>query len=195
MNKDFFTNINYENIQPKQGCLLISEPFLFDPYFKRSVILLVEHNENGTIGFILNRPVNINISEIVENFPPFEAEVFFGGPVNQNNLFYLHTYGSILEESAEILPGLYWGGNFDTLKKLVIEGRVQPGEIRFFAGYSGWEKNQLKRELKEKAWIVTKATIEQALKGHTKKFWNEVLKTMGKKFEIMSNFPEDPTMN
>lgn len=192
---NFFENINYENIQPKQGCLLISEPFLFDPYFRRTVVLLVEHNENGSVGFILNRPININVSEIVENFPSFESEVFFGGPVSQNNLFYIHTLGNAIEESAEIIPGLFWGGNFDTLKNLIIAGKVESQQIRFFAGYSGWEKNQLKKELEEKAWIVTKATVEHALNGRTKRFWNEVLKTMGKKFEIMSNFPEDPRMN
>lgn len=195
MNKDFFENINYENIQPRQGRLLISEPFLFDPYFKRTVVLLVEHNENGSVGFILNRPININISEIVENFPDFEAEVYFGGPVNQNNLFYIHTLGESLEGSSEVMPGLFWGGNFDQLKDLIIAGKVQPGEIRFFAGYSGWEKNQLGKELKEKSWIVTKATIDQALNGRSKQFWSETLKKMGSQFAIMSNFPEDPNMN
>ena len=192
---DFFSKIDYKNIQPQQGRLLISEPFLFDPYFKRTVILLVEHNENGSVGFILNRPVNVNVSEIVDNFPEFEAEVYFGGPVNQNNLFYVHTLGNALEDCAEVLPGLFWGGNFDRLKDLIIAGKVQPNEIRFFAGYSGWEKNQLKKELKGKSWIVTEATIDQALNGRTKQFWNEVLKKMGSKFAIMSNFPEDPTMN
>lgn len=192
---DFFTKIEYDNIRPKQGRLLISEPFLFDPYFKRTVILLVEHNENGSVGFILNRPVNINVSEIVENFPDFEAEVYFGGPVNQNNLFFVHTLGDALEDCSEVMPGLFWGGNFDRLKDLIIAGKVKQNEIRFFAGYSGWEKNQLNKELKEKSWIVTKATIDQALKGRTKQFWNEILKKMGSKFAIMSNFPEDPTMN
>lgn len=195
MENDFFKNINYKNLRPGQGSLLISEPFLFDPYFKRTVVLLVEHNESGTVGFILNRPVSINISEIVENFPDFEAEVFFGGPVNQNNLFYIHTLGNILEGCIEVMPGLFWGGNFDQLKDLIIAGKVLPDEIRFFAGYSGWEKNQLNAELKEKSWIVTKATVEQALKGRTRQFWNETLKEMGRQFAIMSNFPEDPTMN
>lgn len=195
MDKDFFKNINYKNHQPGQGSLLISEPFLFDPYFKRTVVLLVEHNENGSVGFILNRPVNINVSEIVENFPSFEAEVFFGGPVNQNNLFYIHTLGNILEDCSEVMPGLFWGGNFDQLKDLIITGKVQPDDIRFFAGYSGWEKNQLSEELKEKSWIVAKATVEQALNGRSRQFWNEALKKMGSQFAIMSNFPEDPTMN
>lgn len=195
MDKDFFSNINYKNIQPQQGRLLISEPFLFDPYFKRTVVLLVEHNENGSVGFILNRSINMNISEIIENFPEFESEVFFGGPVNQNNLFYIHTAGGILDDSTEVLPGLFWGGNFELLKSLIIAGKIAPDAIRFFAGYSGWEKNQLARELKEKSWIIAKTNAEQVLRGKSKQFWNEVLKTLGKNFEIMSNFPEDPTLN
>lgn len=195
MEKDFFSNIGYKNIPPRQGRLLISEPFLFDPYFKRTVVLLTEHNENGSVGFILNRPVNINISEILENFPSFDSEVFFGGPVNQNNLFYIHTLGTELEGSAEVMPGLSWGGNFDHLKSLIITGKVKPDNIRFFAGYSGWEKNQLARELKEKSWIVANTSASQVINGKTKQFWNEVLKDLGKNFAIMSNFPEDPTLN
>lgn len=195
MDKDFFSKIEYNNIQPKQGRLLISEPFLFDPYFKRTVILLAEHNEKGSVGFILNRPLNINVFEILENFPGFDAEVFFGGPVNQNNLFFLHTLGKALGASSEIMPGLFWGGNFEQLKALIKAGKIKEDQVRFFAGYSGWEKGQLTKELKEKSWIVAKATVEQALNGRTKDFWNETLKKMGNKFAIMSNFPEDPTMN
>ena len=195
MEKDFFDNMEYRNIPPKQGRLLISEPFIFDPHFKRTVILLVEHNANGSVGFILNRPINIKVNEIVEDFPTFDAEVFLGGPVNQNNLFFFHTMGEAIEGSSEIIPGLFLGGNFSQVKELIITGKMQPHDIRFFAGYSGWEKNQLKKELKEKSWIVTKATLEQALYGRTKEFWHETLKKMGSKFAIMSNFPEDPTMN
>lgn len=195
MKKDFFANIDYSSMKPVQGDLLISEPFLFDPYFKRTVILLAEHNDQGSVGFILNRPVNLNIGDIVEGFPAFDAEVFFGGPVNQNNLFYVHTLGEKMEGSSEILPGLFWGGDFEKLKDLVVAGQVKPSGIRFFAGYSGWEKNQLKKELREKSWIVTKATLDQVLNGRTKEFWKETLEKMGSKFAIMSKFPEDPTMN
>lgn len=195
MTEDFFENIAFKTKQPQVGRLLISEPFLSDPYFKRTVILVVEHNEDGTIGFILNRAVDIRLNEVVDDFPKFEADVYFGGPVSQNSLFYLHTLGEKLPDSLQVLPGLYWGGDFDHLRFLVDSGQVKAKQIRFFAGYSGWQKDQLSGELREKSWIVTQSTKDVIMTGTDKELWNSILKNMGGKFEIISNFPEDPTQN
>ena len=187
--------MDFEFKNPEQGRLMISEPFLFDPNFKRSVVLLVEHNEEGSIGFILNKSVNLNITDAIEDFPDFQAELFFGGPVGQNNLFYIHTLGDRLPESKEIIDGIFWGGDFEQLKLLIDTGQISEGEIQFFAGYSGWGADQLKNEMKDKSWIMTQATSDLVRRGRNKEFWSEVLTLMGKKFAIMANFPEDPSLN
>jgi putative transcriptional regulator len=183
------------NIAPGQGKLLLSEPFQKDLYFKRTVVLLTEHNEMGTVGFILNKPLDIRIHEALDDFPEYDCPLYFGGPVSKNQLFYIHTLGDKLEGSMEIGNGLYWGGSFDTLRLLVEQNQVSPKDLRFFAGYSGWEPQQLEKELEEKSWIVANSRLEYVMNGNSQKLWGTVLKGMGQTYAVMANFPEDPSLN
>lgn len=181
--------------KPAAGKLLISEPFMFDNNFKRTVILITEHNEDGTIGFILNKKSEFVISDLFEDFPTFEASVNIGGPVQPDTLHFIHTAGNLLEGSKEIAPSVYWGGDFEILKILIRNKQVKESEIRFFVGYSGWGTNQLGLELKEKSWILSSADKDYIFKYDTESLWKMVLKDMGKEYEMLSNFPENPHLN
>lgn len=181
--------------KPVQGSLLISEPFLLDSYFKRSVVLLSEHDEKGTLGFILNKPTDVSLNEAVDDFPEFKAPLYFGGPVETDTLFYIHTVGHLLEGSKEILSGIYWGGDYDQLKFLIDTKQIQPNQIRFYAGYSGWEPKQLDHEMKEKSWLVFKANKQFTFTDNPRSLWSEVLRSMGNEYAILANFPEDPNLN
>ncbi|MCD4737049.1 MAG: YqgE/AlgH family protein, partial [Bacteroidales bacterium] len=86
-------NIKTNDTEPTKGKILISEPFLTDYYFKRSVVLLAEHNEDGSFGLILNKPVNLEFNDILKNFPTFHGQMFLGGPVKTDSLFFIHTLG------------------------------------------------------------------------------------------------------
>ena len=148
---------------PKKGHLLIAEPsILGDVSFNRSVVLLAEHNDEGSIGFILNKPLSYNINDLI---PEIEAtfEIYNGGPVEQDNLYFIHTIPDIIPNSVEISNGIYWGGDFETTKQLINEGKISKNQIRFFLGYSGWSVNQLEMELQENAWIVTENTLKNQL--------------------------------
>jgi putative transcriptional regulator len=180
--------------QASRGKLLVSEPFLSDPCFKRTVVLLSEHNEEGTIGFILNKPTEINLNDGVQDFPDFNAPLYFGGPVHTDTLHYIHKFSAI-ENAKEIIPGLYWGGNIEQLKMMIDTGQVKPGEIRFYAGYSGWMPNQLNSEIREKSWIISPASAVTAFSSNPGVMWSEVLKSMGKEYAVIANFPEDPGLN
>jgi len=180
---------------PAQGKLLLSEPFQRDLYFKRTVVLLAEHNEKGSIGFILNKPIDLKLNDALSDFPEYNGLLYFGGPVNKNQLFYIHTLGEEIDGSLQIGNGLYWGGNFDTVRTLIDLKKVEPNQIRFFVGYSGWEPRQLEQELNEKAWIVSPAKAQQIMANDTRQLWGNVLKTMGPDYAIMANFPEDPALN
>lgn len=195
MNFNFFDILDFKVNSPAKGKILLAEPLLLDPYFKRSVIFIAEHNEEGTVGFILNRSVNVKINELLPNFPSVDVQIHWGGPVNRNNLFYLHTRGDIIEGGKEVFDGLYWGGNFDQLKDFLDSGEVTAADIRFFAGYAGWDHGQLSTELEEKSWIVTGANKSLVMKGIKRDLWKKILTKMGRKYEIMANFPEDPTLN
>jgi len=195
MSDDFFKDINFSALKPSAGRILISEPFLPDPNFKRSVILLVEHNEESTIGFILNRAMNLSINDAIAEFPKMDKEIFHGGPVSQDSLFFLHKLGKEIEGSQEVLPGLYWGGDFDQLRTLVDLKQAKDNDFRFFVGYSGWSPGQLDEEIKERSWIVAKCTVKQVMDTKEKDFWKEIMKSLGKKYAVMASFPEDPSLN
>ena len=187
--------IPFTNIKPEPGKLLIAEPFLDDPYFKRSVVLLTEHNENGTIGFILNKPIEIKLKDAVGELPPIDSNIHLGGPVARETLHFLHTEGDLIDGSLEIMKGLFWGGNFETLKKLIELDKIKPEAVKFFVGYSGWEPKQLDKELKLNSWIVLEAKVDDIMKRNTANLWKDILKEKGKEFGVIADFPEDPNMN
>ena len=181
--------------KPGKGKLLISEPFLGDPYFKRTVILLCEHNDEGSFGFVLNRYIDMSITKIMKEFPNIETKVGVGGPVQNQNLFFLHTEGELLEGSTEIMDGVFMGGNFDILKIMIESGKIKSENVRFFIGYSGWASNQLESELREKSWIVAPAKKRDIMDTENDSLWAKSLKKLGKKYAHLANFPENPRYN
>ena len=179
----------------KQGRLLIAEPFMNDPYFKRSVVLLTEHKKEGTLGFILNQPLNITINDTLKDFPVFDAPIFMGGPVQTDSLFYIHTQGEIITESEHIIDNLYWSGNFDQLKEMINNQQIFPHEVMFFVGYSGWDFKQINNEVKNNSWIISDLNKFSIADFQQQDFWRTALQKMGSKFSMLSNFPEDPSLN
>ncbi len=187
--------MNESNFRPEAGLILISEPFLADMYFKRSVVLLSEHDVEGSIGFILNKPTDITVNDAIDDFPVFDAPLYFGGPVSTDTLYYIHTIGEQLEGSREIMNGVYWGGSFEQLKELILSGTVTPDQIRFYAGYSGWDNDQLDMELKEHAWLISSGSMSYSFYKNPSMLWKQVLRSMGKEYARMAEFPEDPSLN
>ena len=179
---------------PARGCLLIAEPFMKDEHFKRAVVLLAEHNEEGTVGFILNRPLDITLRDVMADTGNCLLPLFLGGPVQRDNLFFVHTLGHIIDESMPVSEGLWWGGNFETVKELAKRKELEEDQIRFFIGYSGWTNGQLEEEMKLNSWIVTKAIPRHITLPHDK-LWGTILKSMGKKYAEIANYPEDPSLN
>ena len=177
------------------GSLLISEPLQSDSFFKRSVILLSEHDTEGTLGFILNKLTDVKINDAVEDFPVFNAPLFFGGPVETDTLFYLHTVGHLLKDSKEIVKGVFLGGDYDELKFLINTKQVSPEQIRFYAGYSGWKPNQVEDELYHNAWMLGKGNAEFTFYPEPEVLWSQVLRSMKNKYSLLANFPDDPTLN
>jgi putative transcriptional regulator len=193
LNIDFFSIDN--NKVAKQGRVLISEPFLNDTYFKRSVVLLTEHSEEGSIGFVLNKPVDLSVNDVLADFPEIDTEVSIGGPVNTNTIHYIHTLGDLIPNSVKVLDNLFWGGDFEVIKEMISEGRIKGSEIRFFLGYAGWSPKQLENELSENAWLVSEMKAEQIMSSHGDNLWKDVLEKSGDKYRTWVNFPENPSLN
>lgn len=180
----------------KKGRLLLAEPFLKDPNFKRSVILLCEHDEKeGSVGFILNNLADLMLDDVIEDLNNFPAELYIGGPVQNDTLHFLHNLGNKLKGSIEIAEGVYWGGNFEDVINMINKGEVTPDNFRFFLGYSGWSPNQLDEEMKENSWMVHPAKSAHVFKLDADELWKQVLQEMGPDYAMMVNFPEDPILN
>lgn len=180
--------------KPEKGLLLIAEPFLGDPSFDRSVILLTEHNEEGSVGFVLNRPLDLRIEQVMDAFPAYKPVLYYGGPVQQNNMYYLHNKGELIPDSTEIYPGLFWGGKIAAVKEMLASGLMNETEIKFFLGYSGWGKGQLEDEMSEKSWLVTEPTLD-ILAANPKTLWKDSLLNMGGDYQLWANSPSDPILN
>jgi len=192
---DRFIQIKTNNILPDKGKILLSEPFMGDYYFGRAVVLLAEHNDEGSFGVILNKPIAAKFNDILKGFPDFDASVFLGGPVETDSLFYIHTAGDQLEGATEIVKGLYWGGDIESLKELILIKQIKPKDIRFFIGYSGWSAGQLNNELKKNSWVITKASRQKLLTLNPMLMWEKLLARMGETYSYWSKLPIDPTMN
>ncbi len=187
--------IRTNNLKPTKGKILISEPFLVDYYFKRSVVLLAEHNDEGSFGLIINKPVDVILSDVLKDFPIFDSPVFLGGPVKTDSLYFIHTLGEEIENSLEITKGLFWGGEIDHVKELITIGKVQPSDIKFFVGYSGWVPKQLEGELARNSWLVANTSANQVMKSDPDNLWNDTVNNMGGDYAYWTNFPTDPTHN
>jgi len=132
---------------------------------------------------------------MVKDFPTFHGQMFLGGPVKTDSLFFIHTLGEMVEDSIEIMDGLYWGGDVQIIKELISINRISPGEIKFFAGYSGWVAKQLEGELTKNSWLVSNIKTNQVMSGDPETLWDNTLQELGEEYEFWTTLPNDPTLN
>ncbi len=180
----------------KKGSLLIAEPTgLSDFNFNRSVILLVEHNESGSVGFILNKKLNYSSTDLIPDLK-YKFPIYDGGPVQTENLYFIHNQPKLIPNSLKISKEIFWGGDFNTVLELINTKRIKLGEIKFFLGYSGWDKNQLENEISISSWIVEQENRNpNLLLKSCDNIWKEKLLELGGKYLIWSNSPENPSNN
>jgi putative transcriptional regulator len=193
LNIDFFHIVN-DSVAEK-GNILISEPFLGDNYFRRSVIYLTENNQEGSLGFVLNKPIGVNINEVINDFPESDFTISIGGPVSNNTIHYIHTLGARVPDSVLVADGIFWGGDFDLIKELIANGEVKSHELRFFLGYAGWSPDQLDGEMQEHAWLVGKLPPRMIMQEVDPEIWKKTLASYNNKYRAWANFPEDPGLN
>lgn len=182
-------------LKPKKGMILISEPFMVDPSFKRSVVFLADHDDKGSVGFVLNQPLGISLQDVVdENIGNFNVPVFFGGPVQQDMLHFIHCLGEKIPGGVEIKKGLFWGGDFESIISLIDKGEIKSDDIKFFIGYSGWSEGQLTEEIEQNTWFVSPSDSNGVF-SKDENLWKIVIRKLGVKYAHVANFPENPFMN
>lgn len=178
------------------GKLLIAEPFMLDPHFKRTVVLMADYSvEEGSVGFILNKKMEVKLEELTSDFGELDAPVHYGGPVDTNSMYFIHNVGDLLDDSIKISRGVYWSGDYDKLKFLVDCQLIQAHNIRFYIGYSGWSKDQLEDELKTRSWLISEMEPNFIFKNPPDNLWKEILDYKGYHFSALSALEGDELMN
>ncbi len=195
MKIDRLIQIKSNSLKPAKGRILLSEPFMGDYYFGRSVILLAEHNEKGSFGVVVNKGLSTKLSEVANDFSDLSLNIFVGGPVETNRLFFIHTLGDQIMHALPLVEGLYWGGEMESVKILASKGLLNEYNIRFFMGYSGWGANQLENELKRNSWAITRITSKQLFHTKPDLLWKKMTRKLGEEYRLWHKFPVDPTMN
>jgi len=184
-------------IKPNKGKVLISDPFLPDPNFSRTVVLLTEHNDEGTFGLVLNQLTDLRLDQVLgrEDFP--SLPIYQGGPVQLDTLHFIHSFGGALAGSIKIKEGLWWGGDFEALAEILSSNDYNEQQFKFFIGYSGWGEGQLNDELNQNSWIVSDIKPIEALSNDddSQALWNEAMKNRGGTDQYLANSPLDPQWN
>ena len=181
-------------LKPANGRVLISEPFMDDEHFSRSVIYLCEHNPDESYGFILNQVLSATLSELVNEIDNNKFSVSYGGPVSSDSLFYFHNLGDKIPNSKKLANNLWTGGDFNLISHLINSKQIEPSNIRFFLGYSGWSKDQLVNEIASNSWIVSEFDNSKVLSLNDN-LWQSILSKKGGRYKVVSNCPKDPTSN
>jgi putative transcriptional regulator len=175
--------------------LLIAQPLLNDGFFNRSVVYLTDHNEDGSLGFILNFKTHFMLRDVRPQVKHGNFPIYEGGPVGKNQLYFLHNLGHNISDSVKVAEHLYFGGDFNELLHLIDHGKVKHNDIRFFAGYCGWREGQLDRELQQKSWFVQPTTSMTVLTNEAEELWEQELNNQKSSLSIFANIGHDPSLN
>lgn len=193
-NADLF-KIKSNDVIPSRGKILISEPFLRDATFGRSVVLLIDHTHEGSMGLVLNKKIPLLLNDVINDFHYLEdIPIYKGGPIGTDTLFFLHTL-PFIPGAISVSKGLYMNGDFQAVKKYILETKTVNGVFKFFLGYSGWDMEQLANEIKENTWLVGKAATPSLMTDEVEGMWKGCLRNLGSKYATWSRFPQIPTLN
>lgn len=179
----------------EKGTLLIAAPFLKDADFQRSVVLLCEHQLEGSFGIILNKKTEETIGLCIEELNSCGLPVYNGGPVNRDHIHFLHQHPASIQGGQHVADGTYWGGDFKAMTALVNSTTMDRLQIRFFRGYAGWGNAQLETEMKEKSWLTVAAQSNIVFHQRIQSIWTDSVKLLGDEFLPIINYPLDPSYN
>ncbi len=183
-------------MKPSSGKLLVSTPeLLMDHIFNQSVLLLSEHNDRGSMAFMLNKPLILRLNDVFPDIPS-NIQIWNGGPVETSNLFYIHNLPELIPHAIPFdkTNNLYIGGDFQLIKQLLKDGLIDENHIRFFLGYSGWAPGQLQDEIKEKAWFIMPNDIN-IFDINPRNIWKEKIVAINPENVIWKNAPLNPHLN
>ena len=189
---------DFKNKQYGKGSLLIANPVLPDPNFSRTVILLCNHNDQGSFGLVINRSTQLKAPDLfssIDILKSYNAKIYMGGPVSQSMVFYLYRSAKDVIDLDKICSGVYLGSNLETLESLYLD-IGNPGEnIRFYLGYSGWSGGQLDGEMEQNSWLVQNANEKLVFLDSEELIWLKAVNSLGEKYQYLTKAPVNPQWN
>ena len=195
--KDLLFSLN-KPCKPGAGSLLISEPLMEDPYFARSVILLLdEPDDGGHFGLMINKLTSVTLKDLMPDWEyGHRIPIYCGGPVDMDRLFLIHNLGSRLGPCVEVIPGIFVGADIDQVISYLEEGGEAEGHLRFFLGYCGWSPGQLSAELSANTWTVNPHPDGAGLlNGNGVSYWRKEVRQLGEDYRSWLVVPENPSFN
>lgn len=177
-----------------KGKILISTPDISGDIFSRSVLLMVDHNDSGAFGLILNKKNKAMSDRLLEIFE-FQVDVYEGGPVENDKIFFILKGEKISSQFINISDGFYLTEDVESVVTALIDERIDIADIKVFSGYSGWAPNQLENELKQKLWTVVEVYNLDYTMPNDQGLWKDIMQNLGGDFLLWANAPEDVSMN
>lgn len=182
-------------IEPAAGTILISDPFLRDPNFMRTAVFLCEHNQDGSLGFVLNRPFEQRLNEFIPDLDDLSIPVYYGGPVQPDTLHFLHNIPALRHSAQKVIDDVYWGGDFVEILELIQSRKLDLNKIRFFLGYSGWSEGQLAEEISTQSWLTVEGSKSLVFHPQPKDVWKDAIRLLDEEYHQIIHYPIDPQLN
>lgn len=180
----------------RAGCFLIANPTLRDPNFSRTVVLLCEHNDRGSMGLVINRPTPHTLAEAISGLPDRATQLlYWGGPVQQRVVLVLHRDKLDSPGAREIVDGMALGADSQALLGLLEKSACPTERVRVFSGYAGWGAGQLEAEMLLHSWIVAPGSAALVFHADPEQVWAEALISLGPQYAHLTSIPPDPRVN
>lgn len=179
-----------------KGALLIAGPGLYDPNFRQAVVLVCEHNAEGSMGLVINRPTELVLTEALHQLTAGDRDdvIYSGGPVQPDHLLILIRSTQEPASSHHVFNDVYLGTDLATLQSLIAQ-TVPDEAFRGYAGYAGWGAGQLDTELAANSWIVIPGDSKWIFDSDPKIVWPELMRSLGPRYAFYADMPRDPTLN
>ena len=178
-----------------KGNILVSSPSLLsDTVFYKSIILIIDDSDNSHTGFILNKPGGLFFIKNESGKLNRNYKFNFGGPVSEETFFIIKNH-NLYSQNFKINENLFWGNDVEMIINEIENKKIDPNEVIFLQGYAGWEEDQLKEELESNSWIVIDNFQEDIFDLTHKNSWNKLIKSLGDKYLIWANSPDDISQN
>lgn len=186
-------HIPYSHLE--KGTFLVATPDVAAGPFARSVLLLCEHSQNGSFGIVVNKSLELDLPEeiVSSGLQNPRMSVRSGGPVQTNQMMLLHSYPHLPEQTIEICPGVYLGGDLQFLQESLLD--VNGPHILLCFGYTGWQGGQLEREFLDGGWYLAPSSSQHIFEVPPEKLWQTLLREMGGRYATLSMIPEDLSLN